>query len=186
MRERRGFTVAAGLLTAAVVGSACEQPEATAVPDVGSPLFWVGCPAAKKFTGGGRIDPGGQKVTFGFNIHASNTCEPLKGQLQVVYHPTQSKYHAGTTSSGGSITSFASFPSPEGGECGEFRGTVRAKHGNGEWHTHDFFAQACDNGEPGSSPGTGPDTFWFEVSGEGPGHGSTGRTPLTGGNIQAH
>ena len=43
MRERRGFTVAAGLLTAAVVGSACEQPEATAVPDVGSPLFWVGC-----------------------------------------------------------------------------------------------------------------------------------------------
>jgi len=186
MPKRRKLTLAAGVLTAAVVGWACEPPEPVAAPEVAGPLFHVGCPAAKKFTGGGRIDPGGQKITFGFNIHANNACEPLKGQLQVVHHPTQSKYHAGTTSSGGSITSFSSYTSPEGGECGEFRGTVRVKHGSGDWHTHDFFVQACDNGEPGSSPGTGPDTFWMEVSGSGFGHGSTGRTPLTGGNIQAH
>ena len=63
-----------------------------------------------------------------------------------------------------------------------FGGTIRVKHGNGDWHTHDFSVEACDNGEPG----VGRDTFSITVSGTGPGHGSTGRTVLTGGNIQAH
>jgi len=175
MHKRRNLTLAAGLLTAAVVGWACEQP-ATALPQLVSPLFWEGCPAGQKFTGGGRIDPYGEKVTFGFNVHANGACQPIKGQLEVVHHPTQTKYHST------SIREFESYASPEGGECGHWNGTVRAKHGNGDWHEHEFEVEACDNGEPGSSPGTGPDTFHFIVWDE----YDSDRTPLTGGNIQAH
>jgi hypothetical protein len=98
----------------------------------------------------------------------------------VVHHPTQTKFHSTD------LREFESYPSPEGGVCGHWNGTFRVKHGNSDWHEHDFDVEACDNGEPGSSPGTGPDTFALMVSGEGPGHGSTGRTQLTGGNIQAH
>lgn len=168
---------------AAFVGLACDEPASPPVgPEIATPEFHV-CLAGKRFTGGGRIDPRGEKVTFGFNVDGAQACAtegPIKGQLQVVHHPTQSKYH--TTE----ITEFNSYPSPEGGDCGEWKGTVRVKHGNGDWHPHRFKAEACDNGEPGSSPGRGPDTFWFEVDGTGPGHGSTDRTPLTGGNIQSH
>ena len=175
MHRRRNLTLATGVLTAAVVGWACEQPAAV-LPRIGSPLFWEGCPAGTKFTGGGRIDPNGEKVTFGFNVHANDACQPIKGQLEVVHHPTQTKYHSTF------IREFESYPSPEGGECGHWNGTVRAKHGNGEWHEHEFEVEACDNGEPGSSPGTGPDTFHFIAFDE----YDSGRTPLTGGNIQAH
>lgn len=169
-----------GALAATGVVWACEQPVDPVPADTLEPSLHVGCPAGTKFTGGGRIDPGGQKTTFGFNVHANDDCEPIKGQLQVVHHPTKGKFHST------SITRFSSYPSPEGGECGEWEGTVRAKHGNGSWHSHDFYVEACDNGEPGSSPGTGPDTFRVRISGSGAGHGDTGRTPLTGGNIQAH
>lgn len=179
MYDRRRLTLAAGALTAAVVAWACEQPK-LATPDVGSrPLFWEGCPAGTKFTGGGRIDPNGEKVTFGFNIHADGACQPIKGQLEVVHHPTQTKWHQIA------IREFESYSSPEGGECGHWNGTVRAKHGNGDWHDHDFEVEVCDNGEPGSSPGTGPDTFHIIVYGEDFGYDS-GRVALTGGNIQAH
>ena len=174
MRKRRNMTLAAGLVTAALVAWACERSETPAAPDVGAPSFDGmdhGCPV-KKFTGGGRIDPRGEKVTFGFNVHVNENCQPIKGQLQVVYHPLQTKWHST------SITSFTSYASPEGGECGEWRGNVRAKHGNGDWHDHNFAVQACDNGEPGR----GIDTFWFVSEGE---YG-TGRTVLTGGNIQVH
>ena len=162
---------------AALVGLACDQPvspEANQMPpQVGGPEYWEGCPAGRKFTGGGRIDPVGVgKTTFGFNVHADDQCRPIKGQLQVVHHPTQSKYHSTE------LFEFESYASPEGGECGHWNGTVRAKHGNGEWHEHGFEVEACDNGEPGRFR----DTFHFTVDD----HGSTGRTLLTGGNIQAH
>ena len=41
---------------------------------------------------------------------------------------------------------------------------------------------ACDNGEPGSSPGFGPDAFRWETER----YGDTQLQYLTGGNIQAH
>jgi hypothetical protein len=41
---------------------------------------------------------------------------------------------------------------------------------------------ACDNGEPGSSPGFGPDAFRWESAN----FGDTQLQFLTGGNIQAH
>jgi hypothetical protein len=208
MHKRRNITLAAGLVTAALVGWACERYETPAALDVGTPSFdgedhKEECPV-KKFTGGGRIDPpnpaGGGigvstmigKVTFGFVVMADDNCQPIRGQLQVNHHPSKTKFHAGTTSSGGSFDSFTSYPSREGGECGEWHGTIRVKHGNGPWHDdHTFGVQVCDNGE-GKSPGTtARDTFWFRVDDvEGGtltfGHGDTDRTRLTGGNIQAH
>jgi hypothetical protein len=182
MRASATRDVLAGSATATLVvlaGLACEDASSpTLQPEVVAPSFHV-CAAGGRFTGGGRIDPAIGKTTFGFNVDGRQACAfegPIKGQLQVVHHPSQSKYH--TTE----ITEFNSYASPEGGECAEWSGTVRAKHGNDDWHTHGFEAEACDNGEPGSSPGTGPDTFRFTASG----HGTTGRTELTGGNIQSH
>ena len=187
MYNLRNLALLSGAAAAALIAWACDRPSMTAGPELGTPSFWEGCPAGRKFTGGGRIDPSGEKVTFGFNVHANDACRPIKGQLQVVHHPTQTKYHSTE------IFEFESYSAEqygEPGECGHWNGTVRAKHGNGPWHPHDFDVEACDNGEPGSSPGTGPDTFSITISGGDdsgePGHGSTGRTPLTGGNIQAH
>jgi hypothetical protein len=199
MCTARSITLLSGLATAAVVVWSCDRGAPPAGPERGSPVFdgvhHNVCPV-KKFTGGGRIDPpnpapGGSgvstmigKVTFGFNIHADDQCNVTKGQIQVVHHPSQTKFHSV------SFTRFSSYQSPEGGECGEVHGAVRVKHIADSWHEHTFGMQACDNGEPGSSPG-GPDTFWWRVD-DNPGgtatfgHGDTDRTRLTGGNIQAH
>jgi hypothetical protein len=184
---------------AAVVGWACERPTTPTAPDIGTPSFHEQqqCPV-KKFTGGGRIDPTPSnsmhgKVTFGFNIFLDENCGVIRGQIQVNHHPSQTKFHAGTTSSGGSIVK-ASFTDAckgsefQGGVLVE--GTVRVKHGNAEWHEHEFKMRVCDNGEPGR----GQDTFrwWVDphLATANDGHGDTGDatfdTPLTGGNIQAH
>lgn len=190
MRNRRSLTTLTGLAAAAAMTwlVACEREAAQlAAPQLPKPAFHVGCPQGLKFTGGGRIDAVQSwatmrgKITFGFNIHADDACEPIKGQLQVVHHPTQTKFHTV------SLDRFASFTNEQGGRCGEFTGTVRVKHKNGGWHDHRFFTQFCDNGEPGSSPGTGPDTFKFEITDDASeGHGNSSTTKLTGGNIQAH
>lgn len=200
MCKRKNLTLLAGALAAAVVGWACERSEPPVAPDVGTPSFDENhkkeCPV-KKFTGGGRIDPIPPnsmhgKVTFGFNIFLDENCGVKRGQIQVNHHPSQTKFHAGTTSSGGSIdeaffTDVCAAPGFQGGV--QVAGTVRVKHGNGEWHTHQFQMRACDNGEPGR----GRDTFRWRVpdgTGMNDGHGDTGDvtgdTPLTGGNIQAH
>ena len=174
--------VAAALLVIA----ACEQPNAAgpqkAVAVARTPDGWVGCDAGGKFTGGGRVDPSGVgKVTFGFNIHAE-ACDSgaIKGQLQVVYHATQTLIHSET------MEHFASYPDPTtGGSCGEWDGTARVKDvfaGSG-WSDHHYFIQVCDNGEPGH----GVDTFEFTIDNAGDGtHNNVMTTVLTGGNIQAH
>lgn len=170
----------------ATLAAACDE-ESTPVATLAPPRLadHVGCPAAKKFTGGGRIDPGPStmtgKVTFGFNVHADANCGDLKGQMQVVHHPTQTKFHTVD------IDRFASWTEADGGECGEISGTIRAKHNNEAWHEHEFESQFCDYGEPGSTNGGGRDTFRFEIHSDATsGHGSTSTMRLTGGNIQAH
>src|SRR5947208_9727232 len=65
------------------------------------------------------------KVTFGFNIFLDQNCNVQKGQLEVVHHPSQTKFHS---------VSFRS--ASEEGTCVTFFGTVRAKHANGDWHEH--------------------------------------------------
>jgi len=203
-----------GIVAASFLAAACREATTPTSDEIGRPSFEEQAPPDDhppphdqcpftKFTGGGRIDPpnpapGGDgvttmegKVTFGFNVRVNSQCEQIKGQLQVVHHPSQTKFHAGTTSSGGSIDQVFTYPSPEEGECVEMHGTIRVKHGNGAWEEHTFGAQACDNGE-GNSPGTtARDTFWFRVDDQtggspGFGHGDTDRTYLTGGNIQSH
>lgn len=173
--------VAAALLVIA----ACEQPNAVspqkAVSVTRTPDGWVGCNAGGKYTGGGRVDPPGVgKVTFGFNIHAE-ACDSgaIKGELQVVYHETQTLNHSLT------MEHFASFPDSAGGSCAEWDGTLRQKDvfaGTG-WTDHHYFIQVCDNGEPGR----GVDTFMFTIDDAGDGtHNNVMTTTLTGGNIQAH
>lgn len=182
MRRHRMLSLMPGLAAAALFAWGCDRPATPAGP---KPSFWAGgpgtCPAGERFTGGGRIDPPAGKTTFGFNVDGSDFCAheggAIKGQLQTVYHPTQTLVHSLT------IDDFHSFQDPaRGGECAEWGGTARVKDGNGGWYEERFDAVACDNGEPGSSPGRGPDRYGITLS-DGR---STGTTDLTGGNIQAH
>ncbi len=182
MFRQIGLGFGPGLVAATLLAWGCDRPATPASP---KPSFWAGgpgtCPAGEKFTGGGRIDPPVGKTTFGFNVHAQDWCGdggPIKGQLQTVYHPTQTLIHSLT------IDDFFSFDDPggRGGQCAAFSGTARVKDGNGSWVQEQFGAIACDNGEPGSSPGRGPDRYGISLE-DGR---ETGVTDLTGGNIQAH
>jgi hypothetical protein len=148
----------------------------------GRPTWHRSCSAGEMFTGGGRVDPSGVgKVTFGFNIHAQGCADSgSKGQMQVVYHATQTLVHTLTTEQ------FASFPdSTTGGSCAEWSGTARLKDvllGTG-WSDHHYYTQVCDNGEPGR----GADTFSFYLDDAGDGvHNNVIDATLSGGNIQAH
>ncbi len=172
------------LAVAALVAAACERPTATvdgSNPVRLHPSSWVGCNAGGKYTGGGRVDPSGVgKVTFGFNIHAPFCADSgIKGQMQVVYHATQTLIHTLT------MEKFATFPDSVGGQCAEWSGTARQKDvfaGSG-WTDITYFTQVCDNGEPGR----GHDTFSLYLDDAGDGiHNNVINAVLTGGNIQAH
>lgn len=186
MSRRIALTLWPAVAVAALAAAACNDGRQAEPIDPGTPSFGGapapkkpppgGCEAGRKFTGGGRIDPVQGKITFGFNVHADDFCrtgDPIKGQIQIVHHPTQDKIHSIA------ITHFSSFKDTEhGGDCADFGGTARVKHGNRDWHEESFSVIACDNGEPGRR-----DRFGVTV----PAHAfSTGPTYLTGGNIQAH
>ena len=173
-------------MAAVSLAAACtDTPDGPAGPHVAAvdlpPSFHVGCEAGRKFTGGGRVDPAGVgKVTFGFNVHGGDECDAssVKGQMQVVYHETQTLVHTLT------MTHFSSFTDPVKGECGEFDGTARVKHVSvgGDWHEHHYFAEVCDKAEPGR----GADRLTFTLDGERGLHENVMAELLTGGNIQAH
>jgi len=185
MHVAKGMAASA-VAAALLVIAACDQPNAVNPSQTRAvsktPEGWVGCDAGGKFTGGGRVDPPGVgKVTFGFNIHAE-ACDSgaIKGELQVVYHETQTLNHSLT------MEHFASFPDSQGGSCAEWDGTLRQKDvfaGSG-WTDHHYFIQVCDNGEPGR----GHDTFLFTLddAGDGTHNNVLPAAVLTGGNIQAH
>ena len=145
-----------GLVVATLLASGCDRP---AIPAGPKPSFSDGtafCAAGERFTGGGRIDPPvAEKTTFGFNLDARDFCAsgggaPIRGQLQTMNHPTKTLIHSLT------IDDFSSIEDRDLGRCAFFRGTARVKEGNGSWVPEHFTAAACDNGEPGSSPGGGP------------------------------
>ncbi len=171
-----------GLVAATLLAWGCDRPATPAGP---KPSFSDGsgfCAAGERFTGGGRIDPLGGKTTFGFNVDASEKCSsggPIKGQLQTVWHPPHTLIHSLT------IDDFFSFDDPggRGGRCAAFTGLARVKDGNGTWVQEHFGAVACDNGEPGSSPGRGPDRYGISLKESGR---ESDVVDLTGGNIQAH
>ncbi len=183
-------SLAPGLVAAALFGWGCERP---ANPASSKPAFWFtpgpqNCQAGSRFTGGGRIDPAAGKTTFGFNVDARDWCSSstgtIRGELQTVYHPTHTLVHSL------GIDAFESYASGrinpktgQTGQCAHFAGPARVKDGNGPWNYNERFeATACDNGEPGSSPGRGPDQYAISLS-DGR---SVPLTDLTGGNIQAH
>ena len=173
-------------VAALLIAAACSPDNSTnsATRPVPSPRFWS-CsdtppPCGQdipgfRLTGGGRIDPAVGKTTFGFNVDGSSG-PPFKGEMEVVYHggvAPMTRIHSLEIDTFNGYTDEA-----RGGVCGTWTGTARVSDGS----ERRYSATACDNGEPGSSPGTGPDRFGITVDGL----GSTGVTDLTGGNIQAH
>ena len=176
-----------GLVVATLFAWGCDRPATPAGPKPSFSDGTASCAAGARFTGGGRIDPPvAEKTTFGFNLDASDFCASgggaaIKGQLQTMNHPTKTLIHSLT------IDDFFSFDDPEGrgGRCAAFSGTARVKDGNGSWMQEQFGAFACDNGEPGSSAGRGPDRYGISLN-DGHETRETGVTDLTGGNIQAH
>ena len=94
--------------------------------------------------------------------------------MQVVYHGGTS---AMTRIHSLVIDGLTSSPDPRGGVCITWRGSARINNSD----QRRFTATACDNGQPGSSHGTGPDRFGISVDGS----ISTGLTDLKGGNTHA-
>ena len=163
-----------------IAAAACDGP-APARSVESQPAFWVGCFAGTKFTGGGRVDPEGVgKVTFGFNIHAPDCSgDNIKGDIQVVYHATQTLVHSLTEEH------FASYQDPDRGACGEWDGTARVKdvYAGTDWTEHHYTVVVCDKAEPGQ--GADRISFYLDNAGDGT-HNNVIDQVLTGGNIQAH
>ncbi len=128
-----------GLLAVALIAAGCQ--DSTPPTALKRPSFWGGenqCPETK-FTGGGRIDPTPPntmfgKVTFGFNIHGATNCVVSKGEIQVVHHPSQTKYHVSIHDN---LDGFGNTPTfSVDGTCITVFATARVKHVNGDWHPH--------------------------------------------------
>jgi hypothetical protein len=228
MREHRSLILWPSLLAVALLAAACsDQTNLNTAPKRPSFWVGGEHPCTPgKWTGGGRIDPPtaidpdpadrapgtypppgstpiNGKVTFGFNVFigvVKGDCIVTKGEIQVVHHPSKTRWHvsihdnvddygetvyAFTYNSGHCVVVF----NPSNGI------TARV---NGQQGTEQVRMSACDKGEPGSSPGYGPDSFRWEAMATAstpstaPGgstnetRGDTDQNLLTGGNIQAH
>jgi hypothetical protein len=149
-----------------------------------------------KVTGGGRIEPSsttsgldailematvliqngsspasvGSKATFGFSVN----CCPAKGNLEYNDHGADVRIKA-TSVDGLSITDSTPLVCT-GGQHAQFRGNAKQ---NGTPVTYTVDVDDC--GEPGSSPGSGPDRLKIQTSA-----GYMAEGPLVGGNIQIH
>src|SRR3989441_932420 len=147
---------------------------ATGLTGATSAPFNIAAPQARvEVSGGGRIDPAIGKTTFGFDVD-SRSGPPFQGDMQVVYHGGTSpmtRIHSVV------IDGVTSSPDPRGGVCITWVGSARVNNGD----QRRFTATACDNGQPGSSHGAGPDRFGISVDGS----GHTGLTDLKGGHTQA-
>jgi hypothetical protein len=136
------------------------------------------------------------KVTFGFNVFlgsdANGNCVVQKGEIQVVHHQPEFPFqitwhiaiHNGANDIDGSAVPARTYISSRGGLCVVVGPTAVRTHAVTlqQEGTEQGRMTACDNGEPGSSPGFGPDAFRWESE-----HfGDTQLQFLTGGNIQAH
>lgn len=138
------------------------------------------------------------KTTFGFNVFLEHDfkgdCVVTKGQIQVVHHrpeqPGQVMWHMsihnGVSSDDGNPVPARVYSTSRGGFCvvvGTTSGVARFR--DVDAHTEGIARSrftACDNAEPGSSPGFGPDAMRWETEH----YGDTQLQYLTGGNIQAH
>jgi len=211
MMHQPNRLVVPGLLAAALLAAACQDATTPASP--AHPNFWAGGGCFGKWTGGGRIDPpdhqdvddqedglNGQqmtgKVTFGFNVFLTGTddnCTVDKGEIQVVHHqpdyPFQVTWHIsihnGANAIDGSSVPARTYINGHGHRCLVVGFTAARGHAVtlGVEGTDQDRMTVCDNGEPGSSPGFGPDAFRWETQAF---NLDTQLQYLTGGNIQDH
>ena len=136
------------------------------------------------------------KVTYGFNVFldsdADGNCIVTKGEIQVVHHQPQYPFqvtwhiaiHGRQNDYDGNPVPARTYMTSRGGLCVIVGTTVARMRAVtlGQEAIERARLTACDNGEPGSSPGYGPDAFRWESE-----HfGDTQLQYLTGGNIQAH
>jgi len=227
MREHRSLILWPNLLALALLAAACSD-QTNLNTALKRPSFWVGgehpC-TPRKWTGGGRIDPPtaidpdpadrapgttpvgttpiNGKVTFGFNVFigvVNGDCIVTKGEIQVVHHPSKTRWHVSihdnADDAGETVFAFTY----NSGQCVVVYNpsTGITARVNGQQGSEQVRMSACDKGEPGSSPGYGPDSFRWEAMrtastpGTAPGgstnatRGDTDQNLLTGGNIQAH
>jgi hypothetical protein len=189
MRKRIALASIPAIAVAAFFGTGCEVAgDSLHSTNTSATTLDRALTANLRITGGGRIDPAVlDKTTFGFTVDGTAGA-PIRGQLQTVFHFPALKAH--------SVMFDAFEQDTNDPNCIHFRGMVRTSDG----HIHRFRTTACDEGEPGSSPGRGPDMFGICIDD----HRSTDLnpltfnpvtqkcdrdpdpTPLTGGNIQLH
>ena len=114
------------------------------------------------------------KANFGF---VATCCAP-RGNLEYNDHGSNVRIKAT------SVTNFTiTDPSPvcPTGKHAQFRGDANQTNANGTVVQVKYTVDVDDCAEPGSSPGSGPDTFRIETTG-----GYMAGGPLVGGNIQIH
>jgi hypothetical protein len=213
MQDHKRFIVVLGLLVVGLL-AACNKDAVS--PDRGMRarpgLKVISVCTVGKWTGGGRIDPpnnhdvadetsGGQpvapnppplmtgKVTFGFNVFlgsdASGNCIVNKGEIEVNGHVAKIAWHVSIHDGIDAFSSrpvFATtFADASGGNClvvGVPSMTARANPQGGFEETQ---FEVCDN-DRGAPQNSGRDAMRWRTAG----HGDTGLTFLTGGNIVDH
>jgi len=224
MREHGNLIVWPSLLAVGLLAAACsDQTKVSMAP---KPNFWVTPPPAQcpagKWTGGGRIDPTGNrlaanydnvdepsptgdpppapnpgpymtgKVTFGFNVflatNTANRCYVSKGEIEVNGHPLKIAWHVSIhdgvdTFSGDTVFANVFADNSGRGFClvvgtADAYMTARVNPGDGR-ETVQF--EVCDN-DRGGPQNTRSDAMRWRTAG----HGDTGLTYLTGGNIVEH
>jgi len=212
MRHQPNRLVVPGLLAAALLAAACQDATTPASPAHPNFWAGGGC-VGKWTGGGRIDPPdhqdvddqedglnGGQmtgKVTFGFNVFLTGTddnCMVDKAEIQVVHHqpdyPFQVTWHIsvhnGVNREDGSTPVPArTYINGHGHRCLVVGFTAARAHAvtlGLEGTDQDRFT-VCDNGEPGSSPGFGPDAMRWETLAF---NLDTQLQYLTGGNIQDH
>lgn len=175
MHKRRNISLTAGLVSAAILGWACDRPDATpAAPEVGALEAHFGQPFCVPFkmTGGGRIDfpPGtAQKnppashifQTFGAHVMDRNgDCQADQGVLQWIDHRPEFRINGRPLNFHSIAVTFAEAFFPPETDCSDgaarWGGRVVLRNTGDEG---DFEVFDCDNGEPGR----GRDGFGLRV-----------------------
>jgi hypothetical protein len=178
-----GLTAAGVSLGAAVAYATQLKPELARAATVDVSQFY-GEPTNTpgKVTGGGnlKIQNGtnasiGGKATFGFTVRFQAGAPAPKGALTYIGHGDGVKVKATSIDT---LVIGAGVCGPNSHAKSTGKATVKGSS------NQNFQVEVDDCGEPGSSPGAGPDTFKITVTGPNEFYAAQG--PLAGGNIQIH
>jgi hypothetical protein len=212
MQDHKRFIFVPGLLVVGLL-AACNKDAVS--PDratrAGPGLKVIAACTPGKWTGGGRIDPpsnhdvadetsGGQppvlpplmtgKVTFGFNVFlgsdASGNCIVTKGEIEVNGHVAKIVWHVsihdGIDAFSGQPVVATTFADASGGNCLVVGMPSMRARANPQGGFEETQFEVCDN-DRGAPQNSGRDAMRWRTFG---GHGDTGLTFSTGGNIVNH